>query len=158
MTTRRDFLGQAVVSAVAARLPTFENSPPRGFLDILRAPDLIVAQTTADDRRLTRTNDRWTTGDVTVETVVRNNALHVTLNSPTPIKRLHLRWRGDLQSTRLILGDAWERGYGDLEWRAWSADRVMPWYVAAYDGTLTQAYGVRTGAKAFCFWQIDPQG
>ena len=63
-------------------------------------------------------------------------------------------WR----DTRLILGDAWERGYGDLEWRAWVPDRVMPWYFATYDGSVTHAYGVRTGASAFCFWQVDPQG
>jgi len=36
----------------------------------------------------------------------------------------------------------------------------MPWYAATFDGTLTHAYGVRTGAraKAMCFWQIDPAG
>src|SRR5258707_1361129 len=62
------------------------------------------------------------------------------------------------RDVRLILGDAWERGYGDLEWRGWVPDRVMPWYAATSDGELTHAYGVRTGARAFCFWQIDPQG
>jgi alpha-galactosidase len=63
-------------------------------------------------------------------------------------------------SAPLILGDAWERGYGDLEWRGSVPDRVMPWYAATFDGTLTHAYGVRTGvrAKAMCFWQIDPGG
>ena len=34
----------------------------------------------------------------------------------------------------------------------------MPWYFATYDGRVTHAYGVRTGAKALCFWQVDPQG
>src|SRR4030095_9053490 len=57
-----------------------------------------------------------------------------------------------------ILGDAWERGYGDLEWRGFVPDRVMPWYVATTDGRVTHAYGVRTGAAALCFWEIDPQG
>jgi len=58
----------------------------------------------------------------------------------------------------LFLGDAWERGYGDLEWRGWAPDRVMPWYAATSDRSGTHAYGVRTSARAFCFWQIDPQG
>jgi len=35
---------------------------------------------------------------------------------------------------------------------------VMPWYAATHDGAATHAYGVRTGARALCFWQIDPQG
>ena len=85
--------------------------------------------------------------------------MHVTLSAPTSgIKRVHLRWNGRLSETRLIVGDAWERAYGDLEWRGWSADRVLPWYAATFDGTLTHAYGVRTGARAFCFWQIDAGG
>jgi alpha-galactosidase len=63
-----------------------------------------------------------------------------------------------MTDARLILGDAWERGYGDLEWRSWVPDRVMPWYFATNDGSLTHSYGVRTGARAFCFWQVDPEG
>ena len=34
----------------------------------------------------------------------------------------------------------------------------MPWYCATFDGSLTHAYGVRTGASSFCFWQVDPEG
>jgi alpha-galactosidase len=83
----------------------------------------------------------------------------VQLSAPTTsIKRIHLRWRGNIDATRLVLGDAWERGYGDLEWRAFVPDRAMPWYFATYDGAVTHAYGVRTGANALCFWQADPGG
>ena len=131
------------------------NSPPRGFLDIQRSPDAVIVQTATDERRLTRAGDEWTNENITITTANQR----IRLSSPAiAIKRIHLRWRGDLQTVRLILGDAWERGYGDLEWRSWVPDRVMPWYVATYDGMLTHAYGVRTGAKSFCFWQIDPQG
>src|SRR5437762_521744 len=92
-------------------------------------------------------------------TAVQAGALHVALAPPTiSVKRIHLRWRGDMTDARLILGDAWERGYGDLEWRSWIPDRVMPWYFVTYDGSLTHAYGVRTGARALCFWQVDPLG
>jgi alpha-galactosidase len=63
-----------------------------------------------------------------------------------------------MSATRLVFGDAWERGYGDLEWRGWAPDRVMPWYFATYDGNTTNAYGVRTAGNALCFWQMDPAG
>ena len=109
---------------------------------------------------LTRAGDRFTadTG-IAVTTAVRPDALHLTLSSPSDaIKRIQLRWRGSLGATRLILGDAWERGYGDLEWRGSVPDRVMPWYAATFDGALTHGYGVRTGASSFCYWQIDPDG
>jgi alpha-galactosidase len=159
MTSRREFLERSVVGIAAAngmRRPIFETNPaPRGFIDIQRPPDAVIVQTATDERSLSRSGDRWSSDSVTVVTTGER----VSLSSPSiAIKRIHLRWRGDLQTTRLILGDAWERGYGDLEWRSWVPDRVMPWYVAAYDGTLTHAYGVRTGARSFCFWQVDPRG
>lgn len=34
----------------------------------------------------------------------------------------------------------------------------MPWYVLVQDGNALHGYGVKTGAGALCFWQIDPQG
>ncbi len=108
-----------------------------------------MVQTVDGDRRLVRdTSDRWTDRDIVVVTTPGRLLLHVGLTSPTgPVKRVHLRWRGDLSATRLIIGDAWERGYGDLEWRGWVPDRVMPWYCATFDGSLTHAYGVQNGRE-----------
>ena len=134
--------------------------PPRlPFLHPPPAREKGWSQTSTSDLRLTHQGaGRWSNGGVIVTTVEQGSATHVALSAPSvAIKRIHLRWRGRLSDTRLILGDAWERGYGDLEWRAWVPDRVMPWYAATHDGSLTHAYGVRTGA-AFCFWQVDPQG
>jgi alpha-galactosidase len=133
---------------------------PRGFLDVRRPPDSVTVQVASGEVRLAREgNGRWSSGGTVVTTAVRGDALNVSLAAPaTAIKRVHLRWRGRMTDTRLILGDAWERGYGDLEWRSWVPDRVMPWYVATHDGALTHSYGVRTGARAFCFWQVDPEG
>ncbi len=58
----------------------------------------------------------------------------------------------------LCLGDAWERSYGELGWRGLVPERPMPWYFATYDGNAVHGYGVRTGAGALCFWQLDPEG
>jgi alpha-galactosidase len=171
MTSRREFLEQTTLSTVGLMIPATgvtgapqagdSRTPPRGFLDLLRVPDRVLVQTATADQLLRHdAGERWASDDgVVVTTTQRPSALHVTLSSPTvAVKRLHLRWRGRMTDTRLILGDAWERGYGDLEWRAWVPDRTMPWYFATYDGSHTHTYGVRTGARAFCFWQVDPQG
>jgi alpha-galactosidase len=170
MASRREFIEVAALSAVGLALPgggrpagaqttAGRAGPPSGFLDLHRAPDLVTAQTDTGDLRLGLAGDRWTNNGVVVTTADRQGALRVQLSAAAvAVKRLHLRWRGQLDGARLILGDAWERGYGDLEWRGWVPDRVMPWYVATHDGSLTHAYGVRTGARAFCFWQVDPQG
>jgi len=54
-----------------------------------------------------------------------------------------------------ILGDTWERGYGDLQWLPPRADRVMPWYFLAWDGTVLRGFGVKTLPNALCFWNYD---
>ena len=164
MTSRRQFLEQSALVAVGLSLPTPRpgalptiEAAPRGFIDLgHQGPDSVLVQTSAGDVRLVRdSNGKWSANGVTVTT----DGARVTLAAPgVAIKRIHLRWRGDLTTTRQLLGDAWERGYGDLEWRSWIPDRVMPWYVATTDGRLTHTYGVKTGARAFCFWQVDQQG
>jgi alpha-galactosidase len=171
--TRRDFVGRAARYAMAlSPAPAVSHAAPieltesgtqiasRGFLNLRRAPDLVMVQTAALQQTLSREpNGRWSGGGATVSTFVLPGTLRVTLSAPTTaVERMHLRWRGGMSDARLLLGDAWERGYGDLEWRGWAPDRMMPWYAATYDGARTHAYGVRPGANAFCFWQLDAKG
>src|SRR5436309_5672654 len=163
MTSRREFLGTTAASAAGLWLPGEPLPPtpaPTGFLDLRRPPDAVMVQAATDYWSLVSSGGgQWAGHGIAVTTEERENALHVTLHAPAvAVSRVHLRWRGSLSPTRLILGDAWERGYGDLEWRGWAPDRVMPWYAATTNGATTNAYGVRTGARAFCFWQIDPDG
>lgn len=169
-TSRRDFIELAALSSlgVAASLPDglvrarrASRRVPRSFLELRRPPDLVIVQTGSDNRELKHTaTGRWTgDDDIAVDTAPRSDSLHVALSAPaTGVKRLYLRWRGELGDVRLVAGDAWERAYGDLEWRNWVPDRVMPWYFATTDESLTHAYGVRTGARSFCYWQVDPHG
>ncbi len=55
------------------------------------------------------------------------------------LSRIVLRWRLDTSEDARILGDAWERGYGDLQWRTLQPDRALPWYALVTGG----ASGVR---------------
>jgi alpha-galactosidase len=137
-----------------------QNAPPGTLLDLHRPPDSVTVQTAAGDRSLRLVREgRWEDAGLFVTIAPSGDAQRVQLASPsTAVKRLRLRWHGRLDAAGLIAGDAWERGYGDLEWRGFVPDRVMPWYFATSDGRVTHAYGVRTGANALCFWQVDPQG
>ncbi len=170
MLNRRSFLHRTAASLGAAipadalvrraLITDAYAAAPRGFVDVLRRPDSVVAQTAARDIRLNVANDVEFGGSGVVVGATRTgDALRITLATTSAnVRRIGLRWKGDLDTTRLILGDAWERGYGDLEWRNFVPDRVMPWYCATWDGALTHAYGVRTDANAFCFWFADPDG
>ncbi len=165
MTSRREFVEAATASALAMALPsrasTTDASDPPGFVNLLRPPDRVVARTDARELALSHgPAGRWAgEGGVVVETTPAAGALGLQLASPAmPIRRIELRWRTRIAGSPTIVGDAWERGYGDLEWRRWVPDRVMPWYFATHDGTRTHGYGVRTGAAAFCFWLVDPDG
>lgn len=152
-------IGASFIEDGARRVMFSGSVAPVGFVDLLRPPDLIEGQSDVGLFRLEPAGaGRWSKNDVVIATSARGEALNVSLSAPkTGMKRVHLRWRGQPEA-RLMLGDAWERGYGDLEWRGWAPDRIMPWYAATTDGKRTHAYGVRTGARAFCFWQIDPRG
>ncbi len=170
MTSRRGFLKKGAVSALGLSLPLdgiarrkaagSEARRTAPFLDLARPPDGVLVQTDSRWVRLNSgPNGRWTHGEITVGTREVADALRVELSAPsTSVMRVHLRWHGDLGHVRLLLGDAWERGYGDLEWRTFVPARVMPWYFAAWDGERTDIYGVRTGGASFCFWQADPSG
>jgi alpha-galactosidase len=158
---------QGAASIVGAALPLSlvarRTHAPPGFLDLARAPDLVTVRTTAGEQQLRRmpgSTSQWDGAGLSVRTVtVPGSTLRVELSAPgAAVLRIGLRWRGGLDSTRLVTGDAWERGYGDFEWRGFVPDRLMPWYVMASDGARTNGYGVRTGANAFCSWQVDPAG
>jgi len=163
VTSRRTFLKRSTASLVAAPISelafrAFASAPDaqnaqRGFIDVTHPPDAIRIQTPSGTAALA------SVPGVHVRCVPSGGALRVELSAPaTEVRRIGLRWNGDLSTVRLVLGDAWERGYGDFEWRSFVPDRVMPWYAATFDGTRTHAYGVRTSPAAFCSWFVDAKG
>ncbi len=86
----------------------------------------------------------------------------------SPVKYLRLRWNFSSDEKRenvRICGDAWERAYGDLEWRGAVPERIAPWYMLVADGKNSSngigrcdAYGVKTQPSALASWQYDPCG
>ena len=87
------------------------------------------------------------------------DAERVTLTAQnTGVRFLSLRWEADLPDDCRFLGDAWERGYGDFEWRCFVFDRVMPWYCFALSGDTLAGFGVKTGPNAMCSFTCDPHG
>ncbi|MBL8026245.1 MAG: hypothetical protein JNL74_07530 [Fibrobacteres bacterium] len=77
--------------------------------------------------------------------------------SAKAVKRIECRWDIKIKTGTKFLGDHWERGYGDLEWRGIVPERVMPWYVMANFGQATEGFGVRTNPGAFAYWKVNSQ-
>lgn len=147
--------------ALAAGVPAAAQAPPAGraagFADILRSPDLVTAFVDREPVPLARSGRRWTARGIAVDAEPRAGVLPVRIEAG-PLSRVRLRWRARVPERWRVLNDQWERSYGDLEWRGMLGERVLPWYFLAYDGQATHGYGVATGAAAFAFWQVDPDG
>lgn len=130
--------------------------------EILRQPGTITAFAGLDSPiSLSLQGHAWSGKDVFVELDMHPSGSEQTirLTSPsTALSHLHLRWKASFPDGLRCLGDAWERSYGDLEWRGIVPERVMPWYVLTYDGRVLRGFGVKTQPGAFCFWQLDREG
>jgi alpha-galactosidase len=166
--TRRSFitnaLGAAVFSAAAPSPAqvTASSSQTRtpSFIDILRIPDNVRAFAgRSHPIPLTRSQSTWQTNGAEVAFDPGAKQMPIRISAPGhELTHVHLRWQTDVPSHLRCLGDHWERSYGDLAWRGLVPERAMPWYFATFDNSACHAYGVKTGAGALCFWQLDPEG
>ena len=163
--SRRAFLGTGIAGLAAAHVPRATAAEAKTtFVDIFRQPEFAAAYVQGTGRiPLSYSAGRWQAQDVELNIQAKQsgkgNGLAISLTAPrSPLERILLRWSGRLPDNTRFLGDHWERSYGDLEWRGFNAERVMPWYFLAAMGQGTHGYGVKTGANAFCFWQVDAEG
>lgn len=130
------------------------------FIDIERQPDAVwIVTDSASNELQVASAGVWSSDDVKVSFRSRGHGLNVELFAPrTGVKWLKIRWNAKLEPGWKYLGDAWERAYGDLQWKAMDSKRVMPWYFLASNGTLTHGYGVMTGPGALCYWTAAEDG
>ena len=104
---------------------------------------------------------RFTTAEVEVGLARGPYGLDVTIACPNAdLSWVVLRWRRRVAASALVLGDAWERSYGDLSWRHLQPERLLPWSWLAHDpvSTTTTGMGVRVRPNAFCAWTVDEDG
>ena len=105
-------------------------------------------------------NGKTTTG-AEVHVQPTPNGFHIDISAPSVgVTKIVLRWNHLLPTGLRILSDHWERGYGDLEWRGFVPERVLPWYILLFDpsNSTTQGLGVSTGGGSFASWRVDQNG
>lgn len=115
-----------------------------------------------------RRGERFVTADAEISFRVDPEGLAIVVAAPRlrtgaaydGLSRVVLRWRHQLPPSALVLGDAWERSYGDLQWRHLQPDRVLPWSWLGYDEASQRAtgMGVRVRPRSFCAWTVDERG
>lgn len=97
----------------------------------------------------------YTSDDVVVELKVREDALQAFLRAEeTAVSEVVLCWKGLMKDSGNLLGDHWERGYGDLEWKDAGHAGVMPWYFMEDRGEVSLGYGVMVRPSALCWWEV----
>jgi len=129
-------------------------------LDLTQPPDSVFVATENGSAVMTAAGTAaWAHADTEVKCALAADGLSVVLSSPkTAVSRLRLHWRQSFPAGTRYLGDHWERGYGDLEWRGLVPERIMPWYFLAHNDGGTYGCGVKTGAGALSSWTVDSSG
>ena len=168
-TTRRALLRDAgaAAGAVFAAPVVGGAQPTRGraglaFAPVLQQPALVSVFLEGGGKvTLDRSvEDEWVSGACRLTAQRSGRGLDLTLSAPgLAVERVHLRWPAPMVTTGVrVLGDAWERSYGDLGWGEVVPERPLPWYFLLHADGLTHGYGVAVGANAFAFWQCDREG
>ncbi len=74
-------------------------------------------------------------------------------------KFIRMHWETESADEIFVLGDTWERSYGNLEFvKLAENDRNMPWYFVATDRKESFCFGVKTQPNAFVHFRYDPAG
>ncbi len=77
----------------------------------------------------------------------------VFISSKKPLRFVKFTWAlPGFARDALVLGDVFERGYGDLHWGN-PEGRNLFWYAVFSDKDSAFSYGVKTGCSAICYWQ-----
>ena len=130
------------------------------YINLKRTPDAVWSVIGGVTNALAEVAPRvWSNASVRVELPGNKDGTQVRVSAPgAALEAVVLRWAGGLPDTVKLLGDVWERSYGDLAWRPLAAARPMPWYFFASDGRVTHAYGVAVQPGALCCWSADKGG
>lgn len=126
----------------------------------LNRPDFIELTTETKTVTAKWENDDYNLDDINVKLNQDNEHLAIFLTAQTSkVKWIKLRWNNlSWDKNVRFLGDVWERGYGDMEWKGMNPNRFMPWYFCAKSEAKSICYGVKVRPSAMCFWQVDYLG
>ena len=101
----------------------------------VNSPDIIMINTTG----------KWARDDGRVAI----NGGKVTVAAGAPGYGVQLVYNTALERGAKVFGDAWERGYGMLEWRGVVAESLLPWYMQIDEAGKQGFVGVMVQPNSF---------
>ncbi len=79
----------------------------------------------------------WSYKDISVYLHYSDDALVVKVQSPKDLlHQVLLQWAYPVHNAATVLGDHWERTYGDVFFQSPSFERKMPWYLIQHGGKM----------------------
>ena len=117
------------------------------MIDILRIPDDIRIFCEEEGKG----------ADVRTEILDQKLYVYLKASNVRP-KYICMRWKHRITEFVRILGDAWERSYGDLEWRSLNGEQFMPWYFLAHSEKETVGCSVVVQPNSLVSFQCDASG
>ena len=117
------------------------------MIDILRKPDDIVIYCDGENT------------DAVVKTEIAGRKMIVTLSATeSKPKMVCMRWNEKITAPTRVMGDRWERSYGDMSWNSLNGEIFMPWYFFASNGNTTVGCGVMVRPSSYVCFQCDANG
>lgn len=121
--------------------------------------DCVTIKTDKEKYIIPRQEKVASAADIRVELLENYGSEELLLTAEeSAVEWVKIRWNCPSSSKVKILGDAWERSYGDLEWRGMCGSRFMPWYFLRSSENIQWGYGVKVRPSAMCYWQADTEG
>ncbi len=153
---RRKFL--TLSGASLASLLVLDTAARAARPALVRPPAKVRVQLAGETYELTSADKlTWHYRDVTVQLLPQGGALAVRVQCPSAaLRAVVLEWHYDQPPAASVLGDAWERTYGDVQFQPASRARRLPWYFVQHGASpaRTVCFGVKTGCNTLCYWQV----
>lgn len=159
---RRNFVqlsGATLASLIISDYVKAEGRKP----GLMQMPDAVSIRS-GDVSFILRSPDKqtWLFKDVIVKLRNTKDSVLVLVQSPTlSLQEVRLIWNIPAVKNAVVLGDAWERTYGDVSWQSINAispagkqAKKLPWYCVEHNENNTICFGVKTGCSAICYWYV----
>jgi alpha-galactosidase len=151
---RRNFLHLTGCSLGSLIISRYEGNLPE---EKMAMPDELSVRVGNSMQRMQRSSaGEWRYRDIVVRVIHSKDALQFMLQAPqSAVAEIEAAWQYAKTSTGMVLGDHWERTYGDVHFQPTGQSKRMPWYFIQVDSKSVNCFGVKTGAASICSWQVS---